>query len=99
MYKVLPFYSDEDATMITVAIVYDQYDVDAASKQLQYHLNRSVVRNFSAVVINLGQSSFDKWPQNTVVYRVNSLDADHIADIVCNSVCGEWATISSYTVG
>ncbi|KAK6011272.1 hypothetical protein OSTOST_23654, partial [Ostertagia ostertagi] len=46
-----------------------------------------MIRNFSSVVVNLGNSSFDRWPQNTNVYRVNSIDADYIADVVDNPIC------------
>uniref|UniRef100_A0A0N4W8Y3 VWFA domain-containing protein n=1 Tax=Haemonchus placei TaxID=6290 RepID=A0A0N4W8Y3_HAEPC len=54
---------------------------------LQDYITKGVANNFSALVINMGDSSFNSWPENTDIWMNSMDDTKQIADYVSRFVC------------
>ncbi|VDO27782.1 unnamed protein product [Haemonchus placei] len=67
----------------------EQEDVDATSGMLRWHIHRGTFKSLSAIVVNMGNSSFDTWLENSNV-NVNSWNnVDYVADMIGRYVCGK----------
>ncbi|PIO70576.1 von Willebrand factor type A domain protein, partial [Teladorsagia circumcincta] len=72
----------------------DQADVDAAGAQVEYYIDNRMALNFSVVVVNYGNCSFNSWPKmHTNVYDTHSIDVDQLSDYVDDSVCDPTAPL------
>ncbi|KAK6046649.1 hypothetical protein COOONC_15845 [Cooperia oncophora] len=66
----------------------EQTDVDAAGAQVEYYIDNRMALNFSVVVVNYGNCSFNSWPKlHTNVYDASTIGEDQLSDYVDDSVC------------
>ncbi|KAK5983086.1 hypothetical protein GCK32_005405 [Trichostrongylus colubriformis] len=66
----------------------EQPDVDAAGAQVEYYIENKMALNFSIVVVNYGNCSFESWPTlHTNVYDASTTGVDELSNYVDNSVC------------
>nr|CDJ92104.1 unnamed protein product [Haemonchus contortus] len=84
-----------DALLVLFTKDSEQKDVDAASDLLQDYITKGVANNFSALVINMGDSSFNSWPENTDIWMNSMDDTKQIADYVSRFVCGPPTTTTT----
>nr|CDJ92860.1 unnamed protein product [Haemonchus contortus] len=75
-----------DALLVLFTKDNEQKDVDAAGELLQDHITKGTANNFSVLVINMGDSSFNSWPEITDMWMISTNDT---AEYVSRFVCGE----------
>uniref|UniRef100_W6NWG2 von Willebrand factor domain containing protein n=1 Tax=Haemonchus contortus TaxID=6289 RepID=W6NWG2_HAECO len=73
----------------------EQKDVDAAGELLQDHITKGTANNFSVLVINMGDSSFNSWPEITVMWMISTDDTEPTAEYVSRFVCGSPTTTTT----
>ncbi|VDO28235.1 unnamed protein product [Haemonchus placei] len=66
----------------------EQADVDAAGAQVEFYIENRLALNFSVVVVNYGNCSFNSWPQmHTNTYDAKTINVDQLSNYVDDSIC------------